>query len=331
MATAERVVRGEINELPARTAMGLPETYTMPACEVLRIPHDMETIPPIAKMLEALERGEETLERRLILGLLLALRGDPRISVFDPPMVDVPGGKAIIGTSPDRIDELFQRYETYGVHRNWFEKECPRFFVNIESFRLGVYPVTNFEYLCFLKDSPNNAAIPTSWPDGRMPQGFDNHPVYTIRPQDADSYVDWLSRKTGRCFRLPTEYEWEYAAAGPDGRDFPWGDRFDPAACNTLEAGLLTTTPIGLFPSGASWTGALDMAGNVEEMVSTVYHAYPGGQVADDDLYKLLGWYRIAKGGAYNRFQDLARCQRRHGPYPNSLYAMGFRLAEAIT
>jgi formylglycine-generating enzyme required for sulfatase activity len=97
-----------------------------------------------------------------------------------------------------------------------------------------------------------------------------------------------------------------------------------------MELGLLSTTPVGSFPEGASPFGVLDMAGTVEEYVSTHYHAYPGGDLVEDDLFKAVGCYRIARGGAFNRFSDLARCGRRHGPYPKSLYAIGFRLAEDI-
>jgi toxoflavin biosynthesis protein ToxD len=323
----ERIVRGEINELPPRAAMGLPKTYTSPTCETLRLDEDIDLNAPASSLVRAFET-EASLERRLQFGMLLALKGDPRIRTFEPQMVDVPGGMATLGTQQHRVDALFARYETYGVHRNWFEKECPRFETEIAGFRLAVYPVTNSEYLSFLKDASDDGGLPSAWPDGRMPHGRDNHPVYTVSPKDADAYAAWLSRKTGRRFRLPTEYEWEFAAAGPEGFDFPWGDTFSAAACNTLESGILSTSPVGAFPSGRAWCGAHDMAGNVEEIVAGVYHPYPGGEVAEDDLFKLLKWYRIARGGAYNRFQDLARCQRRHGPYPNTLYAMGFRLAE---
>ncbi|MDH4365995.1 MAG: formylglycine-generating enzyme family protein, partial [Acidimicrobiia bacterium] len=148
---------------------------------------------------------------------------------------------------------------------------------------------------------------------------------------EASRYCAWLADTTGRPFRLPTEAEWEYAATGGDGRRYPWGDEWDPTRANTAEAGPLTTTPVGVYPQGASPFGLLDLAGNVEEFVADDYHPYPGAEVVDDDLTATHGAaYRVARGGSFARHGDLARCARRHGWYPSAHYAMGFRLAESV-
>ena len=227
MDDAITIVHGEINQLSNRAAMGLPESYTSPTYELVQIANETLIAATPEKLADAIGDMSIPFQRRLSLAGLLALRGDPRLNVYDPPMVDVPGGAALLGLARDRIDPLFEKYQKYGVQRNWIEKECPRFEVELPPFRIGKYSVTNIEYLAYLKDAPNDAAIPSTWVDGRMPFGRDNHPVHTVTAEEADKFCVWLSSKTGRRFRLPTEYEWEYAAAGPEGRDYPWGDSFE--------------------------------------------------------------------------------------------------------
>ena len=189
----------------------------------------------------------------------------------------------------------------------------------------GRYPVTIFEYRTFLIDSGHPHLFST-WL--HEPGLIGNLPVYGVTPADADAYAAWLSAKMGRCFRLPSEGEWEVAAGGGDGRVYPWGNDFGPDRANTLESGLLSATPVGIFPAGASPFGCLDMAGNVEEFVADCYRPYPGAQAVRDDLDPSGAGYRIARGGSFTRYRDLARCQRRHGHYSKPIYAIGFRLAE---
>ena len=99
---------------------------------------------------------------------------------------------------------------------------------------------------------------------------------------------------------------------------------------NTVEAGPLDTTPIGIYPAGSSPFGVQDMAGNIEEFVANDYHPYPRGVPVEDDLSRAHGSYRVARGGSFTRFGDLARCSRRHGFYGRAYYAIGFRLAETV-
>ncbi|GFE12149.1 hypothetical protein Sgleb_01960 [Streptomyces glebosus] len=322
------LVDADINALTDRAAMGLPEGYVEPRAERLA---DFPRLAgrPAEQLAALVEDPSLTLERRLAAGTALALTGDPRTRWDAPDMLPVPAGRALIGTPESAVDALHADSARFGVQRFWVAKECPRHTVQIAAFHLAKYPVTNEEFAVFLKDT-GHAELPSNWNYGRYDPAAANHPVYTVTAEAADWYADWLSRRTGRRFRLPTEQEWEYAAGGPDGLRHPWGDRWDAAAANTLETGLLMSSPVGAFPGGRSWCGALDLAGNVEEYTSSTYEPYPGGEVVRDDLYLRLGAYRIARGGAFNRFRDLARCQRRHGPYPRSLYAMGFRLAEDV-
>ena len=99
--------------------------------------------------------------------------------------------------------------------------------------------------------------------------------------EDAVAFCEWLSKESGREFRLPTEAKWEKAARGglripgPGGalmdnplpaRVYPWGDEFDAGKCNTSKSGITDTTPVGTYsPAGDSPYGVADMAGNVWE------------------------------------------------------------------
>jgi len=273
--------------------------------------------------------SDASLAERIVAGNLLALLGDPRISIGRPDMVEIAGGDAHIGLEPADVAGVLEHFSSLGLDRPWIEKECPRHRVRLRPYRIARFPVTNGEYRIFLLET-GHAEIPSSWAYRQFPRERANHPVYTVSAHSADAFAAWLARRTGRGFRLPTEAEWEWAAAGPDGRVFPWGSQFDAELTNTAECGLFATTPVGAFAGGESAFGLSDMAGNVEEYVADDYAPYPGGSFITDHLAKIHGGYRIARGGSFARFRDLARTRRRHGLNPLSpTYAMGFRLAES--
>ncbi|CAL9329487.1 formylglycine-generating enzyme family protein [Streptomyces sp. enrichment culture] len=264
--------------------------------------------------------------QRLVAGGILALTGDPRIDGIRPAVCHVPGGTVEIGLDPGSVDAVVAGWAHVGVERPWIEKETPAHTVVLRDFWIGRYPVTNEEYRAFLADT-GHPGRPTTWYLGAYPYDRSNHPVAGVRPEDADAYAAWLSDRTGHPWRLPTEAEWEHAAKGPDGREFPWGDTFDPTAANTRETGVHTTTPVGAFPAGRSPLGVYDMAGNVEEFTADDYRPYPGGPFVADHLVETMNVYRVARGGSFCRFGDLTRTRRRHGAFPGPLYPVGFRLA----
>lgn len=318
----------EINRASDRRAMGLPETYA--ACRFEDLSAELVELRGLgtSELLDALQRPESPLTRRFAAGTLLALAGDPRLEGDVSAMVEVPAARARIGLEPAHVDGVVDRYRGLGVLREWIEKECPAHDVEIAGFRMTALPVTNVEYRRFL-EATSYPELPSSWALGRYPIERANHPVYTVSAKAADDYASWVARRTGRRLRLPTEVEWEYAAAGPSRREFPWGDSWREGVCNTVELRALGTTPVGMFPEGASPFGVLDLAGNVEEYVADDYWAYPGGELVRDDLMSGRESYRVARGGSFSRFEDLARCRRRHGYFERSIYAMGFRLVES--
>jgi formylglycine-generating enzyme required for sulfatase activity len=316
-----------INQMTSREAMGLPLKYHESIFESKDVSLNYWGLSK-EELLDILISTKSNLTSRCAAGTILGLLGDDRIDVLNPSMINIPQAEVCIGSDHNEINNAYKIYKKVGVKKEWLLKECPKHNVFIHSFRIGKYPITNYEYLFFLKDT-DYVGIPSSWKFGVYDPLRSNHPVYGVTPQDADAYVIWISKKTNRKFRLPREYEWEYAAAGHDGREFPWGNIFSSDLTNTLESKIYSTTPIGIFPAGASSFGCMDMAGNVEEFVENNYFAYPSSEIIKDDLNK-SGDYRIARGGSFTRYADLARCRRRHGFYNKEIYVMGFRLAETI-
>ena len=96
--------------------------------------------------------------------------------------------------------------------------------------------------------------------------GDGGRPVESVTIIGASAYCDW------RGSRLPTEAEWEYAARGPDGLLYPWGNEFDPD--NVVRIYDLTPEA-GSKPQGASWVGALDMSSSLHEWTSTIFKPFP--------------------------------------------------------
>lgn len=317
------------HDLDSRAAMGLPARLVerLPANLFATHRELLAADPPT--LVRLVENPAEPLARRLVAGHVLALVGDSRIEVFDPAVIRIPAATIRVGSADEDVDRVIADWHRVGVVRAWIEKECPEHDVDIAAFGMARYPVTNQEYREFLADT-GYETLPTAWQFGRYPEHLANHPVWTVTAEAADEYAAWLSRRTGRTFRLPSEAEWEYAASGGTAREFPWGDEFTPDRANSVEFGPLTTTPVGMYPLGRSPFGVDDMAGNVEEYVADLYRPYPGGRRIVDDLLEAGPSYRVARGGSFTRFGDLMRCRRRHGRYDRPIYVLGFRLAESL-
>ncbi|MFJ6612596.1 formylglycine-generating enzyme family protein [Streptomyces sp. NPDC091289] len=234
--------------------------------------------------------------------------------------IDVPAGPLRRGTPVDEIPAVARRYEDTGVPAAWYLKETPAAQIHVQAFRIARTPVTVDQWARF--------AAATGRP---APQGSPDHPVIGIAWEEATAYCRWLGERLGLDVRLPTEDEWERAARGDDGREFPWGDEYRTGLANLVDLGVGTTTPVGSFPEGASPFGVLDMAGNADEWTSTRYAPYPGAPAEVPETEDWAFDRHITRGGAFRHDRDLARCARRHGAYEADLSAIGVGFRPAAT
>lgn len=204
--------------------------------------------------------------------------GDHRVQLdlkpgFMPPgMVLVPAGEFIMGMDNSAPDER------------------PRRTVNLPAFYIDKFEVTNKEF---------QAVFPTHTFEERKA----DHPVTGVTWSQAVAYAE----KVGK--RLPTEEEWEKAARGADGREWPWGTTFDPELCNSQREQNPGTMKIGQFRPGASPYGLLDMAGNAYEWTSSWYQPYPGNSDVKNEYGQI---YRVLRGGSYLSERFIVRTVARH-------------------
>lgn len=154
------------------------------------------------------------------------------------------------------------------------EDETPIQLLNVTDFMIMRFPVTNLQYARFMQAVSHRP--PLFWKAGLLPQGKEDHPVVGVSYYDAIAFCAWAADQTGLPIRLPTEPEWEKAARGPQFRVYAWGDAWNPVACNSNEARLNDTSPVGKFsPAGDSPYGVADTGGNVQEWTSSLFGNYP--------------------------------------------------------
>ncbi len=264
-----------------------------------------------------------------------------------PAMVTIPAGKFRMG---------FEGGEEG-------RPEGPVHEVSIRSFAIGKFEVTQQQFADFIRDAgyemrggcqvwqgawqnPADAAW-TNPGYGRVP--FDDEPVACVSWTDARAYADWLARRTGKRYRLPTEAEWEYTARAGTTTDFFWGEEanacafanvYDASSAKasafnwapfTCDDGYGQAAPVGSFKPNPF--GVYDIIGNLWEWTADCYQApYPPAP-ADGSAVQAAGdcEKRVARGGSWITRPSRQRVSFRGRDPEDALYSFfGFRVARDL-
>ena len=200
--------------------------------------------------------------------------------------------------------------------------------VTLSEFRISKYPVTNMDYEHYLRQN-KDITPPRNWEDGGIPAGKEKHPVTYVSWNDADAFCRWLNEKidkdAGRV-ALPTEAQREFTARGENERKYPWGD--DPPDKDLANFGdnVGDTTPVDVYPNGATPEGVFDLAGNVWEWCSDWFGPYDSDDVPDPKGLE-KGDYRVLRGGAFPLLPISLRAAFRSLGRPESRgHGIGFRV-----
>ena len=169
---------------------------------------------------------------------------------------------------------------------------------HMPAFDIGKYPVTNAMYYEFIQASGYHPVDDHNflkhWVDGKFREEEANNPVVWVSQKDAKAYAKWVGG------RLPHDWEWQYAAAGPSGKNYPWGEYLEKERCNCEGKRL---TPVDKYPHGASDFGLMDMIGNAREWVE---------ELLDDGMHK----FTFLRGGCYFQAQHFWHADG--GPRPTN-------------
>ncbi len=282
----------------------------------------------------------------------------------------IPAGPFIRGSNKVDNEGLQQRY---GFVTPLYLNEHPEHQVTLPSFMIDKFEVTNAEYKRFVLAT--HRPEPPAWIQSgynvydhylrnfdvdrlRMIAtdyfNLDLNPTALDKPElldalfakqaqrdklavtavtwfDADAYCRWLGK------RLPTEAEWEKAARGPNGNEFPWGDNWAQGAANSGENPHQeddeSIMPPGSFPKDRSYYGVFDLGGNVSEWVADIYQPYEGNAFNDPNYTKQ---HRVVKGGGagmghYGLSTFFRAARRAHTTPERASTDVGFRCARDIS
>jgi formylglycine-generating enzyme required for sulfatase activity len=206
------------------------------------------------------------------------------------------------------------------------ELEQPVHLVNLQSFFIGKYPVTQKQYFALMNMNPSHF------------KGEGRYPVDSVSWEDAMSFCRRLSKLTNKKFTLPSESQWEYACRAGTDTHFHFGQNVDSDLVNcdyfnhdrsTTSHFRGRTTPVGIYPSN-SW-GLSDMHGNIREWCLDTCHSNYIGAPSDGTawlgFYDDLSHYRSFRGGSWNDIWDMCTSYRRgFVPSNDKTSQNGFRI-----
>ncbi len=246
----------------------------------------------------------------------------------------VPSGSFHMGTNDSEATAVLQQNPPAYVIGE-LQSEKPQHPVNLTAgYWIDKYEITNASYQVFISDSGYSRMEFWS-PEGntwlstqsistlltKFKGTIADYPCVNVTWYEAQAYANW------RGGRLPSEAEWEFAARGPRSTVYPWGNSFDAQNANVVNTASLKA--VGSYPNGASWIGAMDMAGNamewVQDWLDVNYYKY---SVQDDPKGPETGSIKIEKGGWWGSNPFVARSAYRHFEDPPTYRDghIGFRI-----
>jgi len=222
---------------------------------------------------------------------------------FVPQTVPIKGGSFYMGCGSDPVCEA---------------DEQPQHRVSIDDFEIGVHEVTFKQWDACVDDGGcSHSPEDNGW-------GRGNRPVINVSWQDAQEYLRWLNRKSGKNYRLPTEAEWEYAARAGSTTQYSFGDLISTSQANLQGE---QTRPVKSYAANA-W-GLYDMHGNVWEVLQDCWHENYNGAPDDGSAWTSGDCsLRVVRSGGWNDDPDKLRSANRYGDGDDVRDALtGFRVA----
>jgi len=195
--------------------------------------------------------------------------------------------------------------------------------VTVPDFFMAAHEVTFAQYDVFCLETKREKPADQGW-------GRGNRPVINITWKDAVAFTKWLSRKSGKTMRLPSEAEWEYAAKGSKSTNFPWGNEIGSNNANCRQCGSewdkISTAPVGSFK--ANQNGLYDMNGNVYEWVLDAWNNGYEGAPNDGSAWMSGDTaQRVSRGGSFNEIPNsLYNTARNWSIAKEARFDIGFRV-----